>query len=401
MSINYVEQFRRDLEQKYARELVSGDLTGNGVTFIGTKTVKIPRLTVAGYKEHSRAGGWNRQDLANDFEVKVLSHDRDVEFYVDAMDVDETNQILSAGNITNTFEEEQAIPELDAYRFSKLYYDYTTTFSKVADTTALTTATVLTVFDQFMEDMDDAGVPQSGRILYVTAAVHTLLKNAEHVQRMLTVNGSNDGSIRRIVRSLDDVKIVTVPKDRFMTVYDFSDGFEPDDTALQINMALIHPRSVIAVNKHSAIYLWPPGSHQAGDGYLYQNRRYGDLFLIENKLDGVKINVTPAEEPVVVPEPDTEVAINSAVQTGGTTTSVNSTGIVITFDVDVVGLTAEHITLAAGTGSATKGALTGSAKVWTLAITDPTEGDVTILIDGLAGYAFPAEATTVAIFAAS
>lgn len=397
---NYVEQFRTQLEQKYSRELVSGDLTSNGITFIGTKTVKIPRLTVAGYKEHSRAGGWNRQDLANDFEIKALAHDRDVEFYVDAMDVDETNQIVSAGNITNTFEEEQAIPELDAYRFSKLYYDYTTTFSKVADTTALTTKTVLTVFDQFMEDMDDKGVPQSGRILYVTAQVHTLLKNAEHVQRMLTVNGSNDGSIRRIVRSLDDVKIVTVPKDRFKTVYDFSDGFVADDTALQINMMLIHPRSVIAVDKHSAIYLWPPGSHQTGDGYLYQNRRYGDLFLIERKLDGVKINVTAAEEPVVVPPvPDTEVAIVSAVQDGGTTTSVDSTGIKITFDVDVVGLTADHITLAAGTGSATKGTLTGSAKVWTLAITDPTEGDVTILIAGLEGYSFPEEATTVGIFA--
>lgn len=397
-NFNYVEQFRSELEQKYARELVSGDLTSNGITFVGTKTVKIPRLTVAGYKEHSRAGGWNRQDLASDFEVKVLAHDRDVEFYVDAMDVDETNQIVSAGNITNTFEEEQAIPELDAYRFSKLYYDYTTTFSQTADTTALNTKTVLTVFDQFMEDMDDAGVPQSGRILYVTAAVHTLLKNAEHVQRMLTVNGSNDGNIRRIVRSLDDVKIVTVPKDRFKTVYDFSDGFEPASTALQINMMLIHPRSVIAVDKHSAIYLWPPGSHQTGDGYLYQNRRYGDLFLIENKLDGVKINVTAAEASV---DPDIEVAIVSAVQDGGTTKTADSTGIVITFDKDVVGLTADHITLASDSGSATKGALTGSAKVWTLAISDPTEGDVTILIDGLDGYVFPEEATTVSIFAQS
>lgn len=400
MAINYVEQFRTQLEQKYARELTSSDLTSNNINFIGTKTIKIPRLTVAGYKEHSRAGGWNRQDLANDFEIKVLAHDRDVEFYVDAMDVDETNQIVSAGNITNTFEEEQAIPEMDAYRFSKLYYDYTTTFSKVADTTALTTATVLTVFDQFMEDMDDAGVPQSGRILYVTAAVHTLLKNAEHVQRMLTVNGSNDGRIRRIVRSLDDVKIVTVPKDRFMTVYDFSDGFEPDDTALQINMALIHPRSVIAVDKHSAIYLWPPGSHQTGDGYLYQNRRYGDLFLIENKLDGVKINVTPAEEPVVVPDPDTEVAISSAVQAGGTSGSVDSTGIVLTFDTDVVGLLASHITLASGTGSAAKGALSGAGKVWTLAIDSPVQGTVTVFVGGLTGYSFLQQPKTVTIFSA-
>lgn len=393
MPINYITQFRTQLEQKYARELTSSDLADNGVTFIGTKTVKIPRLTISGYKEHSRSGGWNRQSISNDFETKTLAHDRDVEFYVDAMDVDETNQILSAGNITNTFEEEQAIPELDAYRFSKLYYDYTTTFSQTCDTTALSAANVLTVFDTMMEQMDDKGVPQSGRVLYVTAAVHTLMKNAQHVQRMLSVGGANDGEIRRVVRSLDDVKIVTVPKDRFKTQYNFTNGFTPATGALQINMILLHPRSVIAVQKHSAVYLWPPGSHTGGDGYLYQNRQYSDLFIIEKKIDGIKIN-TDAALPA-----DTAIAIESAVQVGGTTGTTASTGIKITFDKNVVGLQASHITITDGTtGKATKGALTGSGKVWDLAISDVTEGDVTILIAGLAGYKFPATATTVDVY---
>ena len=290
-ALNYVEQFRTQLEQKYARELTSSDLTSNGITFVGTKTVKIPRLTLGGYKEHSRAGGWNRQDISNDFEIKQLTHDRDVEFYVDAMDVDETNQIVSAANITTTFEEEQAIPELDAYRYSKLYAEYATTFSKTPDATVLTEANILSTFDQYMEDMDDAGVPEDGRILYVTAAVHTMLKQAENIARQIVVNGSNDGAINRAVRSLDGVKIVSVPKSRFKTAYDFTDGFVPAVGAKQINMMLVHPRSVIAVDKHSAIYLWAPGSHTGGDGYLYQNRRYGDLFLIENKLDGIKLNI--------------------------------------------------------------------------------------------------------------
>lgn len=290
-SINYVEQFRTLLEQKYQQNLKSADLTSNGIQFVGTKTVKIPRLDLGGYGEHNRAGGWNRKDLTNDFEVKTLKHDRDVEFFVDAMDVDETNQIVSAANITNVFETEQAIPEKDAYRFSKLFADYTTTFSKTADTTALTEANILQVFDKFMEEMDDAGVPESGRILYVTAAVNTMLKNAEKINRTIDIANNNTGAINRAVRSLDDVKLVTVPKDRFKTVYDFTDGFKPGSGAKQLNMILVHPRSVIAVDKHSAIYLHAPGNHTAGDGWLYQNRQYYDLFLIARKLDGVKINV--------------------------------------------------------------------------------------------------------------
>lgn len=389
MSYNYVEQFRQELEQKYKRELASGDLTDNGVRFIGTKTVKIPRLTVSGYKEHGRSGGWNRGQLANDWEIKTLTHDRDIEFYVDAMDVDETNQILSAANTTNEFETDQAIPELDAYRFSKIYADYVTTFSQTVDQTVLTEANILSVFDKFMEDMDDAGVPRTGRILYVTAAVETLLKNASAIQRAIMVNGSNDGRIRRAVRSLDDVKIVNVPSDRFMTAYDFTEGFVPAGSAKQISMILLHPRSVIAVQKHTAIYLWPPGSHTSGDGYLYQNRRYGDLFLIEKKLDGVKINI------------DTGVAnvgITSISQVGGTSGSVNSTGIKFVFDTNVAELTAEHITVTNGSGSLTKGAVSGSGKEWTLAITNPVEGNVGVKISGLSGYAFPEQAVMVNIY---
>lgn len=296
MPYRYVEQFRSQLEQKYARELTSGDLHANGATFIGTNTIKIPRITVGGYKEHSRSGGFNRQTIANDWETKVLQHDRDVEFFVDAMDVDETNQVLSAANITNTFEEEEAIPELDAYRYSKIYYEYDA-FGEDINTTTLTDANVLTVFDEFMEEMDDAGVPQSGRILYVTAAVQTLLKTAQSVSRQIIVGGSFDGRINRAVRSLDSVKIVPVPRDRFKSKYVFTSGFTPDATARQINMMLVHPRSVIAVQKHSAINFFPPGSHTSGDGFLYQNRRYGDLFLIQRKLAGIKINADGAVQP--------------------------------------------------------------------------------------------------------
>lgn len=41
---------------------------------------------------------------------KTLTFDRDIELFVDVMDVDETNQALSAANITNTFISERAIP---------------------------------------------------------------------------------------------------------------------------------------------------------------------------------------------------------------------------------------------------------------------------------------------------
>lgn len=292
MPYNYVESFLTQLEQKYSRELTSSALTTDRAMFIGAKTVKIPRLDLGGYKDHSRAGGWNRQAIANDFELKVLEHDRNVEFYVDAMDVDETNQILAAANITNVFLTEQAIPEMDKYRFSKIYAELTG-LGKTIDTTVPALSNVLQIYDNLMEKMDEAEVPQEGRVLYCTPAIHKLLKQADDMQRTINVN-TNNKTIDRVVRKLDDVSLVMVPSSRMKTAYDFTDGAVEAIDAKQINMILIHPRAVIAPIKHSAIYLWPPGSHTGGDGYLYQNRSYTDLFVIERKADGVQINAEAA-----------------------------------------------------------------------------------------------------------
>ncbi|OMD31362.1 capsid protein [Paenibacillus odorifer] len=288
MPYNYVDSFLTVLQQKYTKELTSSGLTTQNAQFIGTKTIKIPRLDVGGYKDHSRSGGWNRQAISNDFETKVLAFDRDVEFFVDAMDVDETNQILSAANTTNVFETEQAIPELDKYRYSKIHADYVA-LGKTPDITELTVANALQVFDKLMQNMDEAEVPEEGRIMYVTPTVHTLLKQAEDMKRVINVQ-ANNGAIDRVVRSLDDVTLVKVPSSRMKTAFNFTNGAVPGVGAKQINMILIHPQAVIAPIKHSAIYLWEPGSHTGGDGYLYQNRRYTDLFLINRKVEGIQIN---------------------------------------------------------------------------------------------------------------
>jgi hypothetical protein len=222
--------------------------------------------------------------------TKTLAHDRDVEYFVDAMDVDETNQVLEAAKTTNVFETEHAIPEIDVYRISKIYADFTALGGAV-DSDALTSANVLSKFDEYMEAMDEAEVPADGRVVYVTPTVHTMLKKADEITRFLAVSGVNDGTIKRTVGRLDDVKIVKVPSGRMKTAYNFSDGFTPAVGSKQINMMLVQPKSIIACNKHAYIKLWEPGMHTQGDGYLYQNRQYWDLFVLDTRVNGITLNV--------------------------------------------------------------------------------------------------------------
>lgn len=293
-TFEYAELFMRELAQKYAREMVSNDLTlsNQGIKFLNAQTIKIPRLTVSGYKDHNRNTlGFNTGTISNDWEPKKLEHDRDIEIAIDPMDIDETNLVTEIANIQNVFEEEQAIPEKDSYRFSKLAKEAETYKSKgaVIDTEALTTTNILEYFDQWMADMDDASVPQEGRILYLTSAVQKLLKEADGITRTMSVGAA--GVIDRRVHGLDDVIIKPVPSARFKDKYDFTTGCVPATSAKQINMILIHPSCVISRDKYAYMKLFTPGSDsRTADKYVYQNRYYTDTFLIENKACGIAVN---------------------------------------------------------------------------------------------------------------
>lgn len=287
-TVNYVTQFQSELMQKYARELMTSEMTTQKVRFINANTIKIPFIEMAGYKDHSRNGGFNRQAVKNDYQTFILKFDRDVEFFVDQMDVDESNLALAAANVTNEFETQQAIPETDCYRNSKLYAEYKAA-GETPDTTVLTNENVLSIIDTAMMNMTEEEVPMEGRILYVTPVVEKMINEAKEIQRFLSLT-QNSGTIRRKIVNLDGLKIKPILSNRMKTVYDFSDGCKPGSSAKQINMILFHPRSILACDKHQYIKLWPEGTHTQGDGYLYQNRKYGDLFLIPNRKQGVFIN---------------------------------------------------------------------------------------------------------------
>lgn len=294
MVLKYAETFAPALEQKYAKELASFELfqSNKQVKFIDAQTIKLPSITLSGYKDHTRGSlGFNTGTITNDWEPKKLSHDRSIEFVIDPMDVDETNKTVSIGNVQNTLEEEQTIPEKDSYVFSKLYDEATTYAANGAtiSTEALTAENILEQFDSAMEKMDEAGVPGAGRLLYVTPKVNKLLKEAKDIQRVMGVTG--EGSVKRSIYDLDDVKIKVVQSARLKSKYNFTEGCVAAADAKQINFILVHPTAVIARDKYSYINAFEPGEDsRTADNYLLQSRFYMDAFLVKNRANGIYIN---------------------------------------------------------------------------------------------------------------
>ena len=284
--LNYVTQFHSRIIDMYGHELISDALyhSNEDIKIVGAKDIKLPRLTVSGYKDHTRGGAYNAGNYSNDFETKSLDHDRDIEFIIDPMDVDETNQIVSIANIQARFEKRQAIPELDCYTFSKLYTEAVRVGATIK-TEVITSANVLADFDDNCEAFEDAGVPLSRCILYCTAAYKKALKNAEGIQRTLEVSGKSTGIDRR-VHTLDDLgEIRVVPLERFKTAYDFTDGYAADATGKQINYILVDPEAQVSRVKYAYINTYTPGhDSRTADNYLYQNRRYNGTFALDQEL---------------------------------------------------------------------------------------------------------------------
>lgn len=286
-TINYVTRFENKLRDLYGQELVSDALFHSNldIKVTGAKDIKIPKLTVSGYKDHDRSSlSFNTGSYANDYETKTLDHDRDIEFGVDPMDVDETDSVLSVANIHSRFEKTQAIPELDCYTFSKIYTE-ASRVSATIKTSALTASNVLTDFDDNLVALEDAGVPLDRVILFCTAAYKKLLKECSDVQRTWNVQGGN-GAINRTVHTLDDITTIkVVPSARMKTAFNFTNGCVVADGAKNIDYILIDPECQVSRVKYSYIHFFAPGTDsRTADKYLYQNRRYNGTFAIDQLM---------------------------------------------------------------------------------------------------------------------
>lgn len=310
-NLNYATQYQRALEQAFPYSLYFGALysTPNNGRFrwVNSKTIEIPSIVTSGRTDADRDSISTAQRNYNNYwETKTLTNERKWSTLVHPKDIDQTNLVTSITNITRVFNEEQKFPEMDAYLISKLYADWTTNIAastghqaytgKTADTTTLSVDSVLGVFDTMMLNMDNARVPVTGRILYVTNEVKSMLKNAEisasqAISRSFDVQSRSD-MINRTVNRLDEVEVIGVPSELMKTAYNFTTGWVPAATAKQINMFLVYPGAVITPVSYTFSKLDAPSALSEGKYYYYEES-FEDAFILNKKADGLQFNITP------------------------------------------------------------------------------------------------------------
>ena len=295
MALNYAEKYSPELLEILIQSTITSPFITTNVRWLDAKTFHFTQMSVSGYKNHNRNGGWNRGEINQTDHPYTLTHDRDVEFLVDKADVDETNQTASIQNISRTFELTQVAPETDALFFSRvaaaaqkedLYHSETAT-------SAYTAENVFSKLKGFLGAGKLRRYKANGSlILYVRSELMDLLEQSKDFTRKIEMTQIAEGGVglETRVTDIDGVPVMEVIDDeRFYDKFNWlpeNGGFEAATGAHKINVLIACGQTCKTVPKINSIFFFAPGAHTEGDGYLYQNRNLSDTFVFPNGKDG-------------------------------------------------------------------------------------------------------------------
>ena len=274
------------LDEVYKRESLSAilDTSAARVNWIGAKTVNVLKLDLNGNSNYDRNAGYVPGSATGVWEPLTLQIDRGRSFLLDTMDADE--MLLSAGQVLAEHQRVWAIPEEDAYRFSKI--------AAGADATQIVAAALTSGFANAIQTaeaaLDDAEVPYDGRVLFVSPTIYKGLKS--DIVRY-TENGDPD--VNGNVEMYDDMRVIRVPQSRFndtVTLNAPIDASTPGGftaSGKNIHFMIVHPSAVIQIVKHLVPEIYSPNVVYTADGWIINYREYHDTFVLDNKKKGIYV----------------------------------------------------------------------------------------------------------------
>ncbi len=300
MAVNTIENrvlFTEACDRQIIEGATSGWMEENAkqISYSGGDTVKIPVLSTTGLGDYDRSAGYPRGGVSVKYETKIMSMDRGTSFFLDRIGVDESGFIAAASAAAAQFQREHVIPEVDSFRYSKIF--------KLAHEKGLAKSyspAPSTIIGQLTSDITsirDGGAGSAELVIIMPYTVSDILSASDSISHFIDSASFSQGGINLDVKSFNGIPIITVPSDRMKTAYDFKSGetdfgFAPAADAKQINW-IITPRSVpLAVSKTDGVYIYDPATTQGADAWKIEYRKFHDLWIMDEQLKTVRVCVS-------------------------------------------------------------------------------------------------------------
>lgn len=276
--------FQKALENGFPKTSLTAwmDKNTEHAEYRGGAEIKIPSITMQGLGDYKRDGtGAPMGDVTLTYQTVTMTQDRGRGFFLDAMDVNESNFVAKMGAVMGEFQNVHVVPEVDAYRLSKLFKlagERKRTYTPVEKTI------VAEIRKDVMKIKGKIGMSVP-LVVHMSVSAYALIEDSDKFDKWLDKN---------------KVKLIVTPDDLMKTEYDFFNGrdggqekggFDIKADAKQINWLIVGASVPISPCKQDKVRNFSPDEYQAADGWYAEYRRYYDLWVADRKLDGIFANV--------------------------------------------------------------------------------------------------------------
>ncbi|MGL5765175.1 MAG: hypothetical protein ACRCX8_05970 [Sarcina sp.] len=307
-TLEYATLLQRGLDKKALHSLLTGwmDVNAGQVKYIGGNEVKIPQMAVDGLGDYNRGNegaGYSLGSVDLVYKTYTMTQDRGRKFQLDAMDVDETNFIATATNVMNVFQEEKVIPEIDAYRLSKLA---STAMSVENDTNVEYgyTPAALSILGKIKSGIKFIREKGYQGQLVIHANYDTTYELEMALSNKLSSMTWSVNGIDTQVPSVDGCPIIKTPQNRLYSAIQLKDGkstgqtiggYEKASNAKDVNFIIVPVSVPIAVTKQDVMRIFDPNTNQNSNAWAMDYRRYHELWILDNKKELVFANIADAK----------------------------------------------------------------------------------------------------------
>ncbi|MFD1954293.1 hypothetical protein ACFSL6_08915 [Paenibacillus thailandensis] len=299
-TLEYAKLFQTELDKQVTQQATSGWMEENAgqVKYNGGNEIKIPEISTSGMGDYDRDNGFVQGSVTFGYQTHTLTQDRGRTFQLDANDVDETNFGIAAANVMSEFQRLKVIPEIDAYRYSKI-----ATKLAAAGQSSTYTPDPTDVLNKLYADLialGNTGVDWTNLVISMSWNTFGVLGQNESVLKQLQVDEFSQGGIVISVRKFEGVPIIPIAGDRMKTAYVFNDGttagqeaggFTPTAEAKDINWIITPRRAPIGISKTDTIRIFDPMQNQKAHAWKIDYRKYHDLIIPENQLGTMRVSV--------------------------------------------------------------------------------------------------------------
>lgn len=295
--------FQNTLDKIAIQDATTGWMDANAgqVKYSGGAEVKIPKMSVQGLGDYDRDNGYQQGGVTLEYETRKMTQDRGRKFQLDPMDIDENSFVTTASAVMAEFQRMFVIPEIDAYRLSKIATD-TITANKAGMieygyTPGTANTSALRKLKEAIKAVRDMGY--NGPLVCHATSEFILEFELEVANKIMNTTFSK-GGIDTQVPGLDGVPLIATPSNRMytaITIYDGKTsgqeegGYVKGTTAKDMNFMLLPRTTPLALTKQDIMRIFDPTVNQKLNAWQMDYRRFHDVWVLDNKLNSIYLSV--------------------------------------------------------------------------------------------------------------